>query len=63
MFNANVTVLTTTINRIILLMQIEQNAYLRAPDSITKSIAGAKVEAYQESINALQSTLEEVYGK
>lgn len=63
MFNSNITVLITTINCIILLMQIEQNKYLHASTEIKKSIAGAKVEAYQASIDALQSTLEEVYGK
>jgi flagellar biosynthesis chaperone FliJ len=51
-----------TINRIIVLMQTEQNNYNNATDSLSQAISGAKVQAYQTVIDILSAQLKSYRG-
>lgn len=60
------TVLQETINRLITLLQMQQNITMRlgnaAGNKLLQTIAGAKAQAYQDAISILQAQMEADYG-
>ena len=62
MYNQNIIIISETVNRLIVLMQSQRNEFTNAPDALSKVIAGAKIEAFSEAINILQSQGEQIYG-
>jgi len=57
MHQETITIISETINRLIILSQSEQRYALYAGDSLLQKIALSKVEAYNNAIKILQSTL------
>ena len=62
MYNTNVIIITETINRLITLMQAQQNIYTNAAGGLPGICAAAKIDAYTDAINILQASLVEAYG-
>jgi hypothetical protein len=48
-----------SINRLQMLLQAEKNAFSNATDDFSKTVAGAKVQAFEEAINILFSLMKQ----
>jgi len=62
MYNPNITLLTEVINQLILEAQTWQSNYINASDDLSKAVANAKYQAYQNAAQILQNMMEQEFG-